>query len=333
MTAVVARTARLIAVALACTLTLAGCTTPSAPRTDADAGASPGSADTEASVERTSALQPCLDVLWDFPSTEDFVADKLEIEEEVASCMAERGFPHTPKPAEYYEEEQTAPPTDLEPGSREDTAVNGYGIYRTAEERAAEDAEYARIEESDPNRAYTDSLSEAQRLAYDTALYGFSGEDGQPVGEPGCAAALIGMAEGPPTLEERNKPLTDAIDRLYQETILRDADILKLDAEWSQCMAGQGQPGLSDPEAAFDAVRAIFPDAAQGQIESADEGRIVTARAQEVEIALADFDCRVEVDYDSRYQDATIRLEEEFLAQNRAKLDAMMAEAEQGGGE
>jgi hypothetical protein len=55
--------------------------------------------------------------------------------------------------------------------------------------------------------------------------------------------------------------------------------------------------------------------------------RSLVGSPAEAEIALADFDCRAETDYEARFAAIQLELEQEFVDQNRPRLELMVAAA------
>jgi hypothetical protein len=107
-----------------------------------------------------------------------------------------------------------------------------------------------------------------------------------------------------------------------------------LNQEWGSCMSRRGYdfeyPG---PASAFDLALRTRPDGTVGPLptpgaQAADipaEEQSLLGIEPEREIALADFDCRVQTGYLERLTEMRVRADEEFIQANRAQLDQLVA--------
>lgn len=122
---------------------------------------------------------------------EEFQAQELEkmrrVEELTAACMREQGFEYTPVDHSVFmefEEEMAAESPEQDWGSDEWVARYGFGIttMRYSQDQVGPDLvghdwpEYDEPEFVDPNQEYVESLGEAEREAYEEALYGVHDE-------------------------------------------------------------------------------------------------------------------------------------------------------------
>ncbi|MDR0594329.1 MAG: hypothetical protein LBG60_13990 [Bifidobacteriaceae bacterium] len=248
--------------------------------------------------------------------------------------------------------------------TREEVAQHGYGRWEQYADYVLMSPDYqdARAEAAanDPNWQYIESLSESALNAYYKTLEGLEPTgDGAWVGaetwNTGEGASCRAQAAGKfpdPALED---PLTDYV---YQDLVGGMADIkwqvdddprtLAMDREWADCMAGfgfdvaeehvvgdSGQAGvISGPIQAFYLARATGADgqvadtSLDGPREPPKDQRSLIGSQPEIDIALADFDCRVETDYMNRLIAIQRELETAFVQDNRTALEEMLAAIE-----
>ncbi len=316
---------RLVSLAVAAPLVLAACTATQDPgeavTPDSQAGSGTDeAADTgQAPVEElTSPLDPYLDVLYGRRADDDVLRDFLATEESVAACMAAEGFEYTPRGEAYLEAERTfaTQGTEAERATRDWVAQNGYGMNASQAQAQAD------LEAADPQADYVDGLSEADQQAYYLALWGDQNSGGSGTG---CIGAASG-GEEPPSLSQRWEPLVASLEQMWGQLIPSDPAAVEADRAWSDCMADAGFPGVATPA---DAPLLAAPPESNGPAAAAVEGD-PEALQHEITVALADFDCRTETDYDARMRAVQVAAETVFLEQNRAQLETLLAESEQG---
>lgn len=262
---------------------------------------------------------------------EDQAIENAEaIEERIAACMADEGFEYTP-----VDQSQNFSFVDdgEERGTEEWVAANGWGMVQTQEEMDAMQAEATEF--VDPNQPYVESLSPSEQEAYFATLYGVgpSEEDLNEDGSyeyswetSGCQGAAQHEVEGDSYWQdEQFAGLMEEMNSLWED-LETQPRIVELDAAWSDCMADAGH---TDLRARFDAQNLIMeeqnafwssPDSAGP---SEDELRALKDR--EIELALADFRCAEQVDYDQVRFTAQVEMEEQFIADHRSELDALVA--------
>ncbi len=298
--------------------TLVGCATGAADSATSeegttDAGTTDAGTDEGRIQPEASPLDPYLDILYGRDGGDEVTQRLVAQDEEIAECMSAAGFEYTPKPAAYFEAERAAYVT--QPDSREWVAVNGYGLSTLGV-----------TDYPDPNADYVASLSEAESQAYHLALWGT--QNSVAGGTTGCSGSGDSASQ-PLSLSERYAPLVEALERLYGDTIPSTDDAVSAEADWSGCMAGAGYPGLatrSDAQALATEVEASSPSGPRAAGTAVDAAKL----AHEVEVALADFDCRAETQYDKRLRAVTHAGELRFLEENEHQLNALLADAEQG---
>lgn len=264
-----------------------------------------------------------------------YTKQSQEVENMVAECMNDQGFEYTPVDQTQYsnfddfdwQERQT----------KEWVIANGYGVNLTEEQQQEQEDQWDDFE--DPNADYTASLSESESAAYWEALYGpqpteeemnddgsyeYNWEDG------GCYGLADHEVRGDQTYDQDQfKPIFDAMNKLYEDQS-KDPRIKKLDAAWASCMADAGYP---DFKAKWDAANSIYeqqnefwennPDG-----EAPSKEQVAEWREVELDTALADFTCGEEVDYTQKQLEVQYELEEQFIKDHKAELDALVAYSE-----
>ena len=317
-----------------------------------------------------SPLNEYLSAAWgDDQSPEEYEKQyedqNRQAEELTAECMAEQGFEYTPNTssgAVYSSSDD-----DYDPESEEWVSQYGYGVFTNPwgdEEQVAEEDEYV-----DPNADYVSSLSESEQIAYNEALYGeqpseeayedpdFDWEnfDWDSL-EPGCNGIAWEEVQGEDAtqaLYEEYQPLLDRINLIYED--LQSApEMSDLNAEWASCMADAGFAGYTvQTDAAqefYDAQDEFYTDqnalseeidwdnATQEEIDAFYEENDPSNSPEwkekgerEIEVALADLECREKTDYTEASLRIQFDLEEQFIADNKAELEAFKAAAEQAG--
>jgi hypothetical protein len=271
----------------------------------------------------------------------EFAEQQREQEELVAQCMKEEGFEYTPDTSSSSYSASDG--TEWEPDEREWVAQYGYGAVKSpfSEEPPPPEEEYV-----DPNGDYVASLSESEQTAFYEALHGpMPDEDEMSEGgefeydwsAAGCyGAAQHEVAGEDPSQSEAFKPLFDAINKLYEDTASWPG-MAELDQEWATCMDTAGQGGHASPTDAqtsiFDDLNKIYESVEMSEDGSApggpDQAAIDALAEREVELALVDLECREETDYRDRFAEITRTVEQQFIDDHKAELDAMVAAAEQ----
>ena len=279
---------------------------------------------------------------WD---EEQSSAQQMRVEETVAGCMAEQGFEYTP--VDYSQASFTMTPDDLdvEWGSREFAEKYGYGA--TTDPWGNEDALAAPSGEEfvDPNQDYVMSMSETEQAAYNSALYGDqSYPEGEDVEweykweEAGCQGrAQHEVYETAPGLDDETyQALMDEMNTMW-EGIMSDPRIAELNAAWATCMAEAGHPGFATVDDAqnsiYDQLNTVWetayadmpPDSSEEDW-AAIQTRVDELMAQitpiEIELAVADFDCRADVDYDKVQREVNADAQQQFYDAHRDELEA-----------
>lgn len=258
-------------------------------------------------------------------------------EELVAQCMSKAGFEYAPD-TRTTQEVGGSDGIRVEPDDRDWVAAYGYGLIDGPGEPTEE-----RPIGPDPNQPYLSSLSDAERAAYDQALWGTGptpdadGEDGYTWKDQGCQGWAGHELDGE-SLEESGEfnQLADAIAR-FEETSPSDPGYAALDAAWASCMNQAGYSGFQKQQEARASVFEVMnaynenDDGSNPDFGTArDPDYVKLARSVEIPLALADLDCREKTAYQQQHQQVQYALEQQFIDDHKAELDAAVERFRQG---
>ncbi|MBF0672094.1 MAG: hypothetical protein IR160_05860 [Salinibacterium sp.] len=253
-------------------------------------------------------------------------------EELIASCMADEGFEYTPELASF--EPADSDEDEIDPMSREYAEVYGYGVVTNPWSSEAEEPE-----EVNENQLYIDSLSESEATAYYEALYGAEDDnvDEYRWQDAGCLGSAQHELSGEdPWESEQFAGLRDKLQGLYAE-LERSPELATLDREWANCMQEAGEPGfdtqMSAANSIYDEINRIYEASAESDPEGlGDPNESAEMKAlgeREIELALADYDCREETSYMEEALKLQFDLEAQFVDANKADLEAFKTALEQ----
>ncbi|UOY00804.1 hypothetical protein [Blastococcus sp. PRF04-17] len=276
---------------------------------------------------------------------EKYAEQQRQIEELVAQCMQDEGFEYTPATdsGAFY----VGDDTEWKPDDREWVSQYGYGAVNSPFGSPFDSEPVPEEEYVDPNADYVASLSESEQMAFYEALYGVPPEEEEMSEEgqyeydwtqAGCqGAAQHEVAGEDPSQSEEFKPLFDAINDLYSDHSSWPG-MAELDAEWASCMEDAGQGGHASPMEAQNSIHEEMnklyesvgmPEEDATAAPEPDRAATEALAEREVELALADLDCREEIDYGDRQAEITRTVEQRFIDDHKAELDAMVASVEQ----
>lgn len=337
------RFSALITASMCASVLLAGCaSTPEADRTDAAEESPLGEYFAAAYGGDTSEEE----------QQKQFAEDEREREEMVAQCMTDEGFEYTPnvQDASFM----MSGGEDWDPDSREWVSQYGYGQinYPGREEMESGDVgEYV-----DNNADYVESLSESEQQAFYEALHGpMPDEEDMPMEDEsmeydwetaGCSGwAQHELLGEDPFMSDEHKPLMDDMNKLY-ETMMDSPELADIDAAWASCMADSGHPGFTTQ---FDAqnsigeeMNALYEESSGSGLDGSetdpdealmagpDEAQMAELGEKEIELALVDLECREKTGYQDAFQKVNNELEQQFIDDHEAQLEAFKADAEQG---
>lgn len=274
-------------------------------------------------------------------------ADGRRIEELVAACMAEYGFTYIPRDdaggTVIFGDE-----LDVPWGTREFAETYGFGVVNDPWNNREEQPVDEPIEWFDPNQETVDAMSDAERDAWNEALWGPPQEDGEwdPM-QAGCQGRAQHEVHNPGAADEQFAALQAEMDTLW-ERMQTDPRITAVNAEWASCMADAGHPGLPGAHELnnllweewrvvqrWDQHDEIFmswdweanPDGPT-EMPEPDPAEVAAFAEREIALAVADFDCRQSVDFETVFQDVNHDLQQQFVDRHRAELEAWAEHAE-----
>ena len=312
-----------------------------------------------AATSPRSPLAEIMATVWGNNLTPEELALKFDAqnkrrEELIAQCLTQAGFEYVPNPG-------TVGVTNVNdnmwrPDDRDWVVQYGYGMIYSPWSDVV-DMPVAEHTYVDPNTTYVDSLSDSEREAYYAALYGppydvapsgIVADDGQIIDMEafmelqGCwGKAQYQIDDGSrdrAITSSEFAPLFDAMNKMNEELW---NTVAEPDHDWAACMAGAGYPNL---ERQFEAQNLISEEQQeffndfdwqawdfdkQGSPSPGNTPALAVIGQHELEIALADLDCRESVDYQARMDKRRVVAENQFIQDNRAALDALLAVAEQ----
>ncbi|MFT4260766.1 hypothetical protein [Microbacterium sp.] len=277
-----------------------------------------------------------------------FDEQQRQQEELMAECMAEQGFEYKPNVNNggmvFSEEDGT-----WEPDKKEWVEKYGYGIVNNpfmSEETQQSGEEYV-----DPNQEYLDSLSESERNAFYETAYGVPpteeemGEDGgyeYNWEDAGCQGWAQHELQGDDPWQ--SDEFADLRDKMYAlwETSQSSPEFKKLNADWSKCMAEAGEPGFdlqTDAQQSISDAQNEIYESAYGDgttevdpetvVDPSDSPEMKELGEKEIALALVDLGCRQKTNYTEESLKIQFAIEEEFVRDNKAELEAFKAAAEQ----
>ena len=264
---------RLLVVGLACGLAaLSGC------------GGSKASAEKNGKIEEQVGLDE-----------EGIRVRQAAVENLVRDCMKTQGFDYVPvDPAA-----QQAALTGSAGMSKDDFEKQfGYGVTTLYEQRR-------KLAVAGPNKAIRDSLSEADRKAYDHALHGDDAtasfaeavDSGDYSRLGGCIKTGTDQVFGGADVLQS---LSTKLDELDQK-IRADARMVKAVREWSDCMRQAGYANLAEQEDVdtvlkkkLEAIVGSPGDAAAGAEADYDKAALAALQHEEVAMVTADKKCEKE---------------------------------------
>ncbi|WP_067245409.1 hypothetical protein [Microbacterium resistens] len=271
-------------------------------------------------------------------------------EELMAECMAEQGFEYKPN-IQDSGAIFTSGDGDWDPENKEWVEKYGYGAVNSPWQERNAEQEPATYQ--DPNQKYIDSLSESEKTAYYETLYGPQpdpaemSEDGSfeyKWENAGCQGKAQHEVQGDdPWQQDEFADLRTRMEEFWTST-QESSEMADLNAEWAACMTDAGEPGFTNQ---MDAAQSIYDEqskiyeAAYGdgseemtaeQMEAADPSKSPEMKKlgeREIELALKDHECRQKTSYLQNSLKIQFALEEQFIKENKADLEAFKTAAEQ----
>ena len=270
----------------------------------------------------------------------------------VAECMKTEGFEYWPEPL---------PGDDADVASQalspvEEARAEGYGIVPPYTEFEVPSTNGG--DTSNRNEKYVAGLSESMQKAYSDTLFGTVVEDAVSSGDvdsyefswkdAGCDGAAKHTMEsqsGSVSLESPSKttPYDDLISEM--ESLggenLDEATMTALLADWSQCLDKRGYVFFNWEEPSehiFAKYQDLIETTQPAEVPMdevvwlsdhfdtvPDKTTYEALRQAERDLAVADVTCQIEVDREEVETQLLRQAEEEFVEQNRVRLDEMRA--------
>jgi len=246
------------------------------------------------------------------PAEQRQIAEQRLIREEdfVAQCMYNDGFTYIP-----FIERNPLPDAEHLPRPNDLDWVSqwGYGVFTNLPNARTQASTRETFAENDPNSEIFTNLSEGEQSAWLDALYGDNTT-------AGCLSEGWELAqdESPASIFQTDefRPLFDA---WVEMSLKANYEFIEADSDWANCMA---EAGFSGMESQRDA---------ELKVHSLTMSDTTELQRTEIEIALADLNCRETVDYQSRRQQHIIEVETQFVNDHRSSLEALRDAAEQRG--
>jgi hypothetical protein len=351
---------RIAALASACTIFLgvAGCSSASDAglTSNVDAGAIVQHDDANPDPEpirepiqprELSPLDEFRNILWSMEIDEEsqvrqFEADRMRQEDLIAQCMNDLGFEYVPflgwnslwiRGAENWH-----------PDDMDWVAVYGYGITVSPGNRGGITGSVDFNTPGNPNIALRDALSDAGAAEFMNSLQGHGTEGSIAlVGEThrNCMnwSSYLVQNERQVSRREEFAPLMEAISQMYDNLRWEPSDA---DRAWASCMFDTGFPGLELQWQAADTIVRELNDLRSTitQHPNWDSGteptpenspEMAELHQREVAMATADLNCRITTDFAAGREAHIHAVENQFISDHRAALEALRSAAEQQG--
>lgn len=281
-----------------------------------------------------------------------------EREELVAACMAERGFDYfiAEHPGGIISAGAPLPDWMPEPNSREWAQQFGFGM--STDPFAGQEPANAFETQADPNGDQLAAMSDAERAAWFEALWGAMPLESDWDAATGATLSPSGgcwdfaqetLFPAPPSQFDS---LLNEISLVFDQ-IFSDSRFIALHNDWSRCMATNGHSGYAQLDDLWQRINAEwsevqrwddanairdnwnwddYPDGPEpADLPQPDTSAVASFRDWEISLAVADWDCRAETQFSQREQDIHHALQEEFVIQHRAELEAMALYMEEAG--
>jgi hypothetical protein len=262
-------------------------------------------------------------------------ARDAKVQEAVRTCMKAEGFDYIPLDPSQSNMRVSFKGGGDSGDDLEDRKTKGYGITAgfMAKPRPAS------AQSDDPNQAIREALSEADRLAYDTALMGPEMAKAREAGGGGGVriqrqagstseaggdgpSGCMGKAQkevpgGPETLGDDLKEM--------QERAEADPRVITANRDWAACMADGGYTEFEQPrdaeryiEGKMDTLMGAEPQG-DGVTKFAiggddiDQAKLADLRQEEITVAVADGNCQDKTGYSKMAKKIRAEYEQRFL--------------------
>lgn len=231
---------------------------------------------------------------------------EAKVQEEVRRCMQAEGFEYVPMDPSQQHLVRIGPGGGND--DKEFRRSKGYGITTVLGEGFGGEPGGGR---TDPNQKIREALSEADRKAYDRALFGAGAEGAggpgggivvrEDAGVQGSDVSAGEKVEGGCLQAANRKVGGDNFEKVgpeleeLEERVRSDARMVKADAAWSRCMTGAGydfERPEDIPAALFERMNKLFgaPESGSGFVSPPDPDSPELAQLQRDELAMAKAD-------------------------------------------
>jgi len=268
-------------------------------------------------------------------------------QEFIAACMLEAGFSYIPDPGALFLAGGTADnEAEFLPDDR--VWVNQYGYGEVSGHTSFTTIWEQRF---GPNDEIVASLSDSERLTYDVALHGpieyrfppgivelYGSELLTALENQGCAgrARASTQVNSPLSImdSEEFRPLQEAIWQFY-ETVQDNPEAAIIDTDWVFCMSDAGHPSFARQRDPQNQIAEEWRNLSFRMHSSGNNPAILYEMQElkrlEIELALADLDCREAVSYWERINAVRYREEIRFIEDHQAAFNALQDALEQRG--
>jgi len=270
-------------------------------------------------------------------------------EEYIAACMADLGFTYIPR-EDNFGSIWLHDGDEIQWGTLEFAETFGFGVSTDPWGFNDPDHEINQVTEfHDPNAEIIEAMSPAELEAWTEALWGapqdWEAEDfvWDPL-QAGCSGAaqvhVLGSAMG--VVDDQFASLNDELNNFWQ-TMQSDSRIVRLNADWASCMADAGYTGWTDanelqmelhnewgvlqgwndPE--FNALLENWDWEADPEgpaMPEPSDAEVAAFTEREIALAVADFHCRADIDFDGITRQVNLELQQEFVDRHGAELEA-----------
>lgn len=259
----------------------------------------------------------------------------LKRERLVASCMKRQGFSYTPEATKNTRTTGQVGPSDTDLQSKSWVQKYGYGDVYSPEgvtgalERAEPTTKTPSA--SDPNYQYTSQLTADEKKAYDKALVGQDGADStltvaKDWEKLGCnGAALHTVTNENVIMNSAEGKIVEAAIEQFEDGYASWPGIAQAEGAWASCMTKNGYPGYSkqgEPAAQFAGQNTDLWASVAADAQPATSDLDALAKKERA-VALVDLGCRTTTKYTATIRAITIKQENQFMADNKAALDAL----------
>jgi len=275
-------------------------------------------------IATSSPLSEYADMLWGASSDmqHQLHQEMIRREELIAECMHNAGFEYIPHVPRITVVGDGRPDGLGLPTDREWVEQFGFGMANS------------HIQETyspNPNDTILEGLSESERIAYQATMFGPPRFDTGIVtmDEMGCyGLAFVEATQDRMWAQDLEEfaPLRTALSDFYAR---RNAIITDADTDWANCMADVGFPGFSFQGDAQRYVGDSFSTAFGTYLNPSESPEFETFSQWEIDLALADFDCRIATNFAPRQAAVRWEAESEFLADHQAALNDLRVAYEQ----